>query len=165
MKYLISLFFVFPVMLIFCGLFSFENIRRPLGRRWDKSKHNCLVSYLLCWRHVSATVGHLQVTKIYREENYTEYDHSIGAYCKLSTRSRCRLDYTYWAKSTSGDSGSTVVKVLCYKSEGCWFDPSWCQWIFHWHKILPIALWPWVDSASNRNEYKEYFLGVKVAGV
>jgi len=22
----------------------------------------------------------------------------------------------------------------------------------------------WVDSASNRNEYKEYFLGVKAAG-
>ena len=35
------------------------------------------------------------------------------------------------------------VKVLCYKSEGRWFDPSWCQWIFHWHKILPIPLWPW----------------------
>ena len=42
-----------------------------------------------------------------------------------------------------GDRGSTVVKVLCYKSEGRWFDPSWCQWTFHWHKILPIALWPW----------------------
>jgi len=27
--------------------------------------------------------------------------------------------------------GSTVVKVLCYKSEGRWFDPGWCQWIFH----------------------------------
>jgi len=26
---------------------------------------------------------------------------------------------------------STVVKVLCYKSEGRWFDPSWCQWIFY----------------------------------
>ena len=36
-----------------------------------------------------------------------------------------------------------MVKVLCYKSEGRWFDPSWCQWIFHWHKILSIALWPW----------------------
>ena len=24
----------------------------------------------------------------------------------------------------SGDRGSTVVKVLCYKSEGRWFDPS-----------------------------------------
>ena len=23
-----------------------------------------------------------------------------------------------------GDRGSTVVKVLCYKSEGRWFDPS-----------------------------------------
>ena len=30
-----------------------------------------------------------------------------------------------------GDRGSTVVKALCYKSEGRWFDPSWCQWIFH----------------------------------
>jgi hypothetical protein len=27
--------------------------------------------------------------------------------------------------------------------------------------ILPAALWPWVDSASNRNEYREYFLGGK----
>jgi len=42
-----------------------------------------------------------------------------------------------------GDHGSTVVKVLRYKLEGLWFDPSWCQWIFHWHKILPIVLWPW----------------------
>ena len=41
------------------------------------------------------------------------------------------------------DRGSTVVKPLCYKSEGRWFDPSWCQWIFHWHRILPITLWPW----------------------
>jgi len=29
-----------------------------------------------------------------------------------------------------GDRGSTVVKVLCYNSEGRWFDPSWCHWIF-----------------------------------
>jgi len=25
------------------------------------------------------------------------------------------------------------ITMLCYKSEGCWFDPSWCQWIFHWY--------------------------------
>jgi len=30
-----------------------------------------------------------------------------------------------------GDRGSTVVKVLRYKSEGRWFGPSWCQCIFH----------------------------------
>ena len=29
-----------------------------------------------------------------------------------------------------GDRGGTVVKVLCYKSEGHWFDPSWCHWNF-----------------------------------
>jgi len=56
------------------------------------------------------------------------------------------------------DRGSTVVKVLCYKSEGLWFDPS----------IDIKSFWshygPGVDSASNRSEYQEYFLGVKAAG-
>jgi len=36
---------------------------------------------------------------------------------------------------TSGDRGSTVVKVLCYKSGCRWFDPSWCQWIFHYRTM------------------------------
>ena len=30
----------------------------------------------------------------------------------------------------SGDRGGTVVKVLCYKSEGRWFDSRWCHWNF-----------------------------------
>jgi len=42
---------------------------------------------------------------------------------------------TYLVLKTStentGARGNTVVKVLCYKSEGRWFDPSWWQWIFH----------------------------------
>ena len=29
-----------------------------------------------------------------------------------------------------GDHGSTVVKVLCYKSEGLWFNSRWCLWNF-----------------------------------
>jgi len=28
------------------------------------------------------------------------------------------------------DRGSTEVKVLCYKSEGRWFDSRWCHWNF-----------------------------------
>jgi hypothetical protein len=30
--------------------------------------------------------------------------------------------------------------------------------------IIAAAIWPWADSASNRNEYQGYFLGVKAAG-
>ena len=28
------------------------------------------------------------------------------------------------------DRGGTVVKVLCYKSEGRWLDSRWCHWNF-----------------------------------
>jgi len=43
------------------------------------------------------------------------------------------LSFIYYSQymKLAGDHGSTVVKVLCYKSEGRFFDPSWCQWIFH----------------------------------
>jgi len=61
-----------------------------------------------------------------------------------------------------GDRGSTVVKVLCYKSEGRWFDPSWCHWNFS--LIFRSHYGHGVDTASNRNEYQEYFLVVKAAG-
>jgi len=37
-----------------------------------------------------------------------------------------RLMYLVY-KVINGDRGGTVVKVLYYKSEGCWFDPSCCQ--------------------------------------
>jgi hypothetical protein len=29
--------------------------------------------------------------------------------------------------------------------------------------ILLAALWPWGQKASNRNEYQEYFLGIKAS--
>ena len=35
-----------------------------------------------------------------------------------------------FSKRIKGDRGGTVVKVLCYKSEGRWFDSRWCQWNF-----------------------------------
>jgi len=53
-----------------------------------------------------------------------------------------------------------VVKVPCYKSEGRWFEPSWVSLeIFSDIKPLRSHYGPGVDSASNRNEYQEYFLG------
>ena len=64
---------------------------------------------------------------------------------------------------SGGGGGSTVVKVLCYKSEGRWFDCR-CHWNFSLTKSFRSHYGPGVDSASDRNEYQEYFLGVKAAG-
>jgi hypothetical protein len=58
-----------------------------------------------------------------------------------------------------------VVKVLCYKSEGRWFDASWLSLEFFIDmKSFRSHYGPRFDSASNRNEYQEHFLGVKAAG-
>jgi hypothetical protein len=52
-----------------------------------------------------------------------------------------------------------LVDALRYKPEGGGFDLLSLE--FFIYIILPGALWPWVDSDSNRNEYQEYLLGVK----
>ena len=97
-------------------------ILQQIGRGKLCQNTTLFVSYLLCWRrHVSATVGHLQVTKIYNDENYTEYDHSMGVYSKLSTRSR-RLYCTYWANIISYKQSSSfllVQEVKEYAGRGC----------------------------------------------
>ena len=61
----------------------------------------------------------------------------------------------------TGDRGSTVVKIVWLKSEGRWFDLSGFLIDI---KSFRSHYGPGVDSASNRNEYQEYFLGVTAAG-
>jgi hypothetical protein len=56
-----------------------------------------------------------------------------------------------------------LVEAVRYKPEGRRFHSRWC----HWNFSLTKSFWlhygpgPGVDSASNRNEYQEYFLGRK----
>ena len=62
----------------------------------------------------------------------------------VSWQFRRRASHALWWKTEKllfcwGDRGGTVVKVLCYKSEGRWFDPNWC----HWNFSLKLTLWPW----------------------
>jgi len=38
--------------------------------------------------------------------------------------------YTYVCGGEGGTRGNTVVKVLCHKSEGRWFDSRLCRWNF-----------------------------------
>jgi hypothetical protein len=42
--------------------------------------------------------------------------------------------------------------------------PDGVTGVFHSHNPFRSHCDPGVDSASNRNEYQEYFLGVKAAG-
>jgi hypothetical protein len=83
------------------------------------------------------------------------FDHFTNIYCQycrglttqISTSSKDisveqKLKRTSNNKSYSlnewlnGDRSSTVVKVLCYKSEGHWFNSRWCHGIFQGHKSL-----------------------------
>jgi len=57
-----------------------------------------------------------------------------------------------------------LVEALRYKPEDRGFDSRWCHWIFSLTQSFRPHYVPGVDSASNRNEYQEYFLGVKAAG-
>ena len=43
-----------------------------------------------------------------------------------------RIMFENIRRSTSikGDRGGTVVKVLCYKLVGSWFNSRWCHWNF-----------------------------------
>ena len=62
--------------------------------------------------------------------------------------------------SVRGDRGSTVVKVR--KVAGS--NPAGVSGFFIDIKSFRSHYGPAVDSASNRNEYQEYFLAVKAAG-
>ena len=84
--------------------------------------------------------------------------------CRAATKALHTIYSNNTSIVSSGDRGSTVVKLPCYKSEGCWFDPSWCHWIFIGTKSFRSHYGPGVDSPSNRNEYQEHFLKVKAAG-
>jgi len=58
----------------------------------------------------------LNSTKLHKYQNITHKYWNDFSFCCL--------------RLYNGDRGSTVVKALCYKSEGRWFDSRWCHWNF-----------------------------------
>jgi hypothetical protein len=63
-----------------------------------------------------------------------------------------------------GARGGVVVKAIRYKPTGRGFDSRWCYWNFSVTQSFRSHYGSGVDSASNRNEYQVYFLGVMAAG-
>ena len=81
--------------------------------------------------------------------------------------------YLFWKQKTfigifykvsckpGAGGGAVGWEALLYKPEGSGFDSRWCYF------LLTLSFRPHyghgVESASNRKDYKEYFLGVQVA--
>jgi len=77
-----------------------------------------MVNYIRTVRAVNATlytyctfINHYNHRKLHLRYILTVY--LLNTWLRLNVLS-----------TATGDRGSTVVKVLCYKSEGRWFDPS-----------------------------------------
>jgi hypothetical protein len=62
-----------------------------------------------------------------------------------------------------GHAVAQLFETLRYKSEGRGFDSRRCYWNFLLTDSFGPHCGPGIDSASNRNEYQEYFLAVNVA--
>jgi hypothetical protein len=66
--------------------------------------------------------------------NFAEAQINLGTVTTLDT-DNVKRRVICWQFSTillaGGDRGGTVVKVLCYKSEGRWFDSDGVIGIFH----------------------------------
>jgi hypothetical protein len=82
----------------------------------------------------------------------------------LQTISRVKNNFVGYIPGGTGDRGGTVVKVLCNKLEGRWFDSRWCHWNFSLTYSFRSHYGSGVNTVSNRNEYQEDFLGVNGAG-
>jgi hypothetical protein len=67
-------------------------------------------------------------------------------------------------KQVPGHAVVQFVEALRDKPEGRWFDTRWCHWNFSLTSSFRLHYGHGVDSASNRNEYHKYFLGVKAYG-
>jgi hypothetical protein len=63
-----------------------------------------------------------------------------------------------------GHAVAQLVEELRYKPEGRGIDSRLCHWNFSFTLSFRPHHGPGVDSASNINDYQEYFLGVNAAG-
>jgi hypothetical protein len=80
--------------------------------------------------------------------------------CRLFRSSNSYLSVYVQFLKNSGYCRAHLVEALLYKPEGGGFDSRWCHWNFSF-TFFRSHCGPGFDSASNRNEYQEYFLGGK----
>ena len=65
---------------------------------------------------------------------------------------------------SGGHAVAQLVEALCCKPESRGFDTGCGYWDFSYNESFRLHYGLGVNSACNRNEYQESFLGVKTAG-
>ena len=155
--------------------------------RWGNVKHLEKVWHILHW-----AIVHSSFLKKYRDFSlivvlqHAPYMLNFSHYggkseCRIAHNPCCVLQQNYgkmekllyrifvtyrWLYNIlKGIRGNAVFEVMCYKSEGRWFDSRWCLWRFFIDtKSFRSHYGPGIVLVCNRNEYQEHFLGVKAAG-
>jgi hypothetical protein len=122
---------------------------------------NCLLR--ICFQYVTMSIlkNALLFSFIYVFTYYLLS--SIFSMLRCHNPKECFPHFIY-ILTNCGARGSAVVEILRYKPEGRGIESRW----FHWNFSLTYSFRPHYgpggDSGSNRNEYREYFLGVKAVG-
>jgi uncharacterized pyridoxamine 5'-phosphate oxidase family protein len=121
------------IIIIVITLFLSYSLQLIFKGRGLMTKHFLVIILLNAPEHIWHTVSATSFClRIYEPERRL-----TGLNMSFSVFDTTLILYNTNGTVQTGDSGGTVVKLLCYKSEGSWFDPSWC------HKFLLIALWSW----------------------
>jgi hypothetical protein len=74
------------------------------------------------------------------------------------------LVINFTLQQNGGHAVAQLFEALRYKPEGRGLDSRWSNWKFSLTQSFRPHYGPGVDSGSNRNAYREYFLVVNVAG-
>ena len=98
------------------------------------------------------------------EEYYWLITEAAGRLCCGRSVSSV-LEFGFQLYILLGHAVAQLIEALRYKSEGRGFDSRWRHWNFFLLTLSSrLHYGSGVDSASNRKEYQEYFLGVEAAG-
>jgi len=108
------------------------------------------------------TNGHMQ-RRIRWEENKYSVDRRVaGGVCRLMEGSNVERLYRVWTSelcvSELKHAVVQLVEALRYKKEGRSFHSQWRHWDFSLAYSFRPHCGSVIDSATNRNEYQEYYV-------
>jgi len=92
-------------------------------------KYSLKLQRMLIWVLSCSMIQHKNLSVPWRSSTFPESEKA----CKCPAGNKIHAGLSLFSGrrcSVYRDSSSTVVKELCFKSEGRWFYPSWCYWNF-----------------------------------